>query len=60
MTAIYDVENNTKGASDFLAEFGKAMTITVEDASVDPEDTTLTNRIVTLPDMGILLEEEEN
>ena len=58
MTAIYDVENNTKGASDFLAEFGKAMTITVEDASVDPEDTTLTNRIVTLPEMGILFEVE--
>lgn len=58
MTAIYDPEGNAKKADDFLAEFGKAMTLTVEDPSLDVEDTTLTCRIVELPDMGILFEAE--
>lgn len=58
MTAAYDPSGNAKKASDFLAEFGKAMTLTVEDPSLDAEDTTLTYRIVTLPDLGIAYEAE--
>lgn len=53
MTASYDPDGNAKGASDFLAEFAKAMTITVEDPSLDTQDTTLTYRIVGVPDLGI-------
>lgn len=58
MTAAYDPSGNAKKASDFLSEFGKAMTLTVEDPSLDAEDTTLTYRIVTLPDLGIAYEAE--
>ena len=53
MTAVYDPEGNTKGAEDFLAQFAKTVTLTVENPSLDLEDTTLTYRIVTLPDLGI-------
>ena len=53
MTAVYDPAGNAKKAADFLTEFGKALTLTVEDSSLDKEDTTLSNRIVTLPDLGI-------
>ena len=59
MTAVYDPEGNIKKAEDFLAEFGKAVTITVEDPSLDTEDPTLTYRIVTVPDMGLSLEAAE-
>jgi hypothetical protein len=58
MTGIYDPANNSKKAADFLAEFGKAMTLTVENPALDPEDTTLTCRIIGVPDMGLLLEAE--
>lgn len=50
MSAVYDPAGSGKKAADFLSEFGKAMTLTVEDSSLDAEDTTLSNRIVTLPD----------
>ena len=40
-------------ASDFLAEFGKAVTITVEDPSLDPEDSTLTYRILEAPELTL-------
>ena len=53
MTAIYDAEGNSKKASDFLAEFGKAVTITVEDPSLDPEDSTLTYRILEAPELTL-------
>lgn len=53
MTTVYDPEGNAKKAEDFLAEFGHEVVITVEDSTVDPEDTTLSNRIVTLPELGI-------
>ena len=56
MSVIYDPDNNTKGAKEFLAEFGIAQTLTVEDPSVDPEDTTLSYRLVTLPDTAALYE----
>ena len=56
MSVLYDPDNNTKGAKEFLAEFAKAQTLTVEDPSVDPEDTTLSYRLVTLPDVTGLLE----
>lgn len=56
MSVLYDPDNNTKGAKEFLAEFAKAQTLTVEDPSVDPEDTTLAYRLVTLPDVTGLLE----
>lgn len=57
MTAAYDAAGS-KGAEDFLAEFAKPLTITVENTALDLEDTTLTNRIVTIPDLGILFEAE--
>ncbi len=53
MTAIYDAEGNSKKASDFLAEFGNAVTITVEDPSLDPEDSTLTYRILEAPELTL-------
>ena len=53
MTAIYDAEGNSKKVSDFLAEFGKAVTITVEDPSLDPEDSTLTYRILEAPELTL-------
>lgn len=56
MTAAYDPAGSAKTAKDFLAEFGKALTVTVEEPSLAPDDTTLTCRIVTIPDLGILYE----
>ncbi|MGX8699013.1 MAG: hypothetical protein ACSW8F_03670 [bacterium] len=56
MSAVYDPENSTKGAADFLAEFAKPMTLTVEDPSTDLEDTTLAYRLVTLPDTSDLFD----
>jgi hypothetical protein len=56
MSAVYDPENSTKGAKEFLAEFAVAQTLTVEDPSVDLEDTTLSYRLVTLPDTAALYE----
>lgn len=58
MTAAYDPEGNAKKSADFLAQFGRAVTITVEDPSLDTEDPTLTYRIVTLPDLGVYNGEE--
>lgn len=40
-------------AESFLAEYGKEMTLTVEDPSLSPEDTTLNYRIIGVPDLGI-------
>jgi hypothetical protein len=57
MSAVYDPENSTKGAKEFLAEFAVAQTLTVEDPSVDLEDTTLSYRLVTLPDTAGLYED---
>lgn len=56
MTGVYDPEGNTKGAKEFLAEFAQPMTLTVEDPSTSPDDTTLSYRIVTLPDTSNLFE----
>ena len=53
MTAAYDAEGNSKKAADFLAEVGSAMTITVEDPSIDPEDSTLTYRILEAPELNL-------
>ena len=58
MGEVYDPEGSGKTAADFLAEFGKAMTLTVEKPSLDAEDPTLASRIVGLPEMGILNEAE--
>lgn len=51
MTSLYDPEGNTKGAEDFLAEFGTAFTVTVEDPTLVPEDTTLTFRLTDAPEL---------
>ena len=56
MTAIYDKDNGTKGAEDFLAANAKALTVTVEDPALDPEDTTLVNRITEVPEIAVTLE----
>lgn len=57
MTLMYDPEGATKGAAEFLAEFGAERVVTVEDSSVDPADTTLSCRLVTLPELGIANEQ---
>ena len=51
MTSLYDPQNSTKGAEDFLKEFGSSFTITVEDPSLVPEDTTLTYRLTDVPEL---------
>lgn len=56
MTAIYDKDNAEKGAEDFLAANAKAITVTVEDPSLDPEDSTLVYRITEVPEIAVTLE----
>lgn len=51
MTSLYDPQGNTKGAEDFLTEFGGSFTVTVEDPSLVPEDTTLTYRLTAAPEL---------
>lgn len=54
MTAAMDPANNAMTAKDFLSQFAEAMTITVEDPSLDPEDVSLGCRVVTNPDLKLL------
>lgn len=53
MTTIAFPEGSDDGAQDFLDKYAQAMTITVEDPSLLAEDTTLSYRIVTLPDVEL-------
>ena len=53
MTTIAFPGGSQNGAQDFLSTYGKAMTITVEDPSLSPDDTTLSYRIVTMPDESL-------
>lgn len=53
MTTIYDAENGTKGAKEFLADLAQEITVTVEDPTTDLEDTTLAYRIVNAPQINL-------
>ncbi|MCC8064762.1 MAG: hypothetical protein LIO70_06750, partial [Clostridiales bacterium] len=53
MTTIAFPEGSDDGAQDFLDKYAQAMTVTVEDPSLLAEDTTLSYRIVTLPDVEL-------
>lgn len=53
MTVAYDPENNAAKGADFLAQYAHEMVVTVEDPTVDLEDSTLSYRLVTLPELGI-------
>lgn len=54
MTTVYDPEGNAKGAKDFLAQFAQKLVITVEDPSLNAEDTTLVYKIMELPELELL------
>lgn len=50
MTEVYVKEDGSTGnGEDFLKQYGKEFSVTVEDPSLLPEDTTLNYRIVTIP-----------
>lgn len=46
MTTVAFPSGSEDGAADFLAKYAQGMTITVEDPSQSPDDTTLSYRIV--------------
>ena len=46
MTTLAFPAGSEDGSADFLAKYGKEITITVEDPSLSPDDTTLSYRIV--------------
>ena len=54
MTELLDPENNAMDAKAFLAAYAEALTITVEDPSLDAEDPSLGYRIVTLPELKLI------
>lgn len=54
MTSNFDPEGNTKGAKEFLAEFAEAITVTVEDPTLDAEDISLGFRVVKNPELKLV------
>ena len=54
MTLAYDPESNAKKAEDFLAQFGEELTIEVEDPTLSPEDTTLSSKILQVPELALV------
>lgn len=53
MSQLYLKEDGANGAAaDFLAQYAHELEITVEDPSLLPEDTTLSYRLVTIPDLS--------
>ena len=46
MTTVAFPAGSEDGSADFLAKYGKEITMTVEDPSKAPDDTTLSYRIV--------------
>ena len=46
MTTLAFPAGSEDGSADFLAKYGKEITMTVEDPSLSPDDTTLSYRIV--------------
>ena len=54
MTLAYDPEGNAKKAEDFLAQFGEELTIEVEDPTLSPEDTTLSSKILQIPELALV------
>jgi hypothetical protein len=53
MTTAYDAENGTKGAKEFLEDLAQEITVTVENPTTDPDDTTLAYRIVSVPQIDL-------
>ena len=53
MTTVAFPAGSEDGAADFLSQYGREMTITVEDPSLSPEDTTLSYRIVSMPEESL-------
>ena len=56
MTELLDPENNSMTAKDFLDKYAEKLTITVEDPSLDPEDTSLGYKIVEIPTLTLFTE----
>ncbi len=56
MTKLLDPENNSMTAKDFLDKYAEKLTITVEDPSLDPEDTSLGYKIVEIPTLTLFTE----
>ena len=50
MTTLAFPSGSEDGAADFLAKYAKEMTLTVEDPSLSPDDTTLSYRITAMPE----------
>ena len=53
MTTVAFPSGSEDGAADFLSQYGREMTITVEDPSLSPDDTTLSYRIVSMPEESL-------
>lgn len=53
MTTVVFPAGSEDGAADFLSQYGREMTITVEDPSLSPDDTTLSYRIVSMPEESL-------
>ena len=50
MTTLAFPSGSEDGAADFLAKYGKEITLTVEDPSLSADDTTLAYRITAMPE----------
>lgn len=57
MTALLDPENNAMTAQDFLDQYAETLVVTVEDPSLDPEDSSLGYRIIEMPALKLMAEE---
>lgn len=53
MTTLAFPAGSEDGAKEFLSLYGREMTITVEDPSLSAEDTTLSYRIVSMPEESL-------
>ena len=56
MTELLDPENNAMTAKDFLGKYAEKVVITVEDPSLDAEDTSLGYKIVEIPTLILVTE----
>ena len=56
MTELLDPENNAMTAKDFLGKYAEKVVITVEDPSLDAEDTSLGYKIVEIPTLTLVTE----
>ncbi|MBR0063876.1 MAG: hypothetical protein IJP67_06895, partial [Oscillospiraceae bacterium] len=54
MTELLDPEANAMTAKDFLAKYAQQVVVTVEDPSLDVEDSSLGYRLLTVPELALL------